>query len=116
MVLGRPNAGKSTLVNRLLGENRMLTGPEPGITRDAITLPMRDVDGREFQLVDTAGAAPPRARSGRGRETLDRRHHQCHAVCEKWWSWWWMRLTACTTRTCRSPGWWSVRGAPWSWR
>ena len=55
VVLGRPNAGKSTLVNRLLGEDRMLTGPEPGITRDAITLPMRDVDGREFQLVDTAG-------------------------------------------------------------
>jgi GTP-binding protein len=55
VVLGRPNAGKSTLVNRLLGEDRMLTGPEPGITRDAITLPLRDVDGREFQLVDTAG-------------------------------------------------------------
>jgi GTP-binding protein len=55
VVLGRPNAGKSTLVNRLLGEDRMLTGPEPGITRDAITLPMKDVDGREFQLVDTAG-------------------------------------------------------------
>jgi GTPase len=55
VVLGRPNAGKSTLVNRLLGEDRMLTGPEPGITRDAITLPMRDTDGRMFQLVDTAG-------------------------------------------------------------
>jgi GTP-binding protein len=55
VVLGRPNAGKSTLVNRLLGEDRMLTGPEPGITRDAITLPLRDTDGREFQLVDTAG-------------------------------------------------------------
>ena len=55
VVLGRPNAGKSTLVNRLLGEDRMLTGPEPGITRDAITLPLRDLDGREFQLVDTAG-------------------------------------------------------------
>jgi GTP-binding protein len=55
VVLGRPNAGKSTLVNRLLGEDRMLTGPEPGITRDAITLPLQDADGREFQLVDTAG-------------------------------------------------------------
>jgi GTP-binding protein len=55
VILGRPNAGKSTLVNRLLGEDRMLTGPEPGITRDAITLPLRDTDGREFQLVDTAG-------------------------------------------------------------
>jgi GTP-binding protein len=55
VILGRPNAGKSTLVNRLIGQDRMLTGPEPGITRDAITLPMRDTDGREFQLVDTAG-------------------------------------------------------------
>jgi GTP-binding protein len=55
VILGRPNAGKSTLVNRLLGQERMLTGPEPGITRDAITLPLRDTDGREFQLVDTAG-------------------------------------------------------------
>jgi GTP-binding protein len=55
VILGRPNAGKSTLVNRLIGQERMLTGPEPGITRDAITLPLRDTDGREFQLVDTAG-------------------------------------------------------------
>jgi GTP-binding protein len=55
VILGRPNAGKSTLVNRLIGQDRMLTGPEPGITRDAITLPLRDTDGREFQLVDTAG-------------------------------------------------------------
>ncbi|MBW4021811.1 MAG: ribosome biogenesis GTPase Der [Proteobacteria bacterium] len=55
VILGRPNAGKSTLVNRLLGEDRMLTGPEPGITRDAITLPLHDADGRSYQLVDTAG-------------------------------------------------------------
>lgn len=55
VILGRPNAGKSTLVNRLLGEERMLTGPEPGITRDAITLPITDRDGNSYQLVDTAG-------------------------------------------------------------
>lgn len=55
VILGRPNAGKSTLVNRLLGEERMLTGPEPGITRDAIALPLHDRDGRLYQLVDTAG-------------------------------------------------------------
>lgn len=55
VVLGRPNAGKSTLVNRLLGEERMLTGPEPGITRDAIALPFTDRDGQQYQLVDTAG-------------------------------------------------------------
>jgi GTP-binding protein len=54
-IIGRPNAGKSTLVNRLLGEERMLTGPEPGITRDAIATPWRDAEGRLVRLVDTAG-------------------------------------------------------------
>jgi GTP-binding protein len=53
-VLGRPNVGKSTLVNRLLGEERMLTGPEPGITRDAIAVPW-SWRGRALNLVDTAG-------------------------------------------------------------
>jgi GTP-binding protein len=55
VILGRPNAGKSTLVNRLLGEERMLTGPEPGITRDAVAMPLHDRDGRAYELVDTAG-------------------------------------------------------------
>ena len=53
-IVGRPNAGKSTLVNRLLGEDRMLTGPEPGITRDAIAVPWR-WNGRGVELFDTAG-------------------------------------------------------------
>ncbi|MGE3867066.1 MAG: GTPase, partial [Hyphomonadaceae bacterium] len=52
-VIGRPNAGKSTLVNALLGEERVLTGPEAGITRDAITAPLTH-GGRRFELVDTA--------------------------------------------------------------
>src|SRR5262245_19707805 len=53
-VIGRPNSGKSTLVNRLLGEERLLTGPEAGITRDAIAV---DVtwDDRRFRVHDTAG-------------------------------------------------------------
>ena len=53
-VVGRPNVGKSTLINRLIGEERLLTGPEAGITRDAITVPWR-YRGREIRLVDTAG-------------------------------------------------------------
>ena len=53
-IVGRPNAGKSTLVNRLIGEERMLTGPEAGITRDAIPLDWT-YDGRPVRLVDTAG-------------------------------------------------------------
>jgi GTP-binding protein len=53
-VIGRPNAGKSTLVNRLLGEERLLTGPEPGITRDTIAVPL-ERGGQRFELFDTAG-------------------------------------------------------------
>jgi GTP-binding protein len=53
-VVGRPNAGKSTLVNRLLGEERLLTGPEAGITRDSITVDL-DWHGRHFLMHDTAG-------------------------------------------------------------
>ncbi len=58
-IVGRPNAGKSTLVNRMLGEERMITGPEAGITRDSITMDWHwtDRDGvtHPVQLVDTAG-------------------------------------------------------------
>ena len=53
-VVGRPNAGKSTLVNRMIGEERMITGPEAGITRDSISLDW-DWKGHPVQLVDTAG-------------------------------------------------------------
>jgi GTP-binding protein len=53
-IIGRPNAGKSTLLNRLLGEERMITGPEPGLTRDAVAVRLRDAEG-EVELVDTAG-------------------------------------------------------------
>jgi GTPase len=53
-VVGRPNAGKSTLINRLIGEERLLTGPEAGITRDAIAVPLV-WQGREFLVHDTAG-------------------------------------------------------------
>ncbi|MBV8763856.1 MAG: ribosome biogenesis GTPase Der [Hyphomicrobiales bacterium] len=53
-VIGRPNAGKSTLINAMLGEERLLTGPEPGITRDAIGLDY-EWRGRPFKLFDTAG-------------------------------------------------------------
>ncbi len=53
-IVGRPNAGKSTLLNRLIGEDRLLTGPEAGITRDAISVDW-DWNGRRVRLVDTAG-------------------------------------------------------------
>jgi GTP-binding protein len=52
--VGRPNVGKSTLLNRLIGEERMLTGPEPGLTRDAVSVVLDDDEG-PIELVDTAG-------------------------------------------------------------
>ncbi|ATG46553.1 ribosome biogenesis GTPase Der [Celeribacter ethanolicus] len=53
-VVGRPNAGKSTLINKLLGEDRLLTGPEAGITRDSISVTM-DWNGVPVRVFDTAG-------------------------------------------------------------
>ncbi len=53
-IVGRPNAGKSTLVNALLGEERMITGPEPGLTRDAVASDL-EWSGRKVRLYDTAG-------------------------------------------------------------
>jgi GTP-binding protein len=58
-IVGRPNAGKSTLVNKMLGQERMITGPEAGITRDSISLdwiwPAPDGSSKPVRLVDTAG-------------------------------------------------------------
>lgn len=53
-IVGRPNAGKSTLINRMIGEDRLLVGPEAGITRDSISLDW-NWRGREIKLFDTAG-------------------------------------------------------------
>jgi len=53
-VIGRPNVGKSTLINRLIGDERLVTSDEPGTTRDSIVVPC-ERDGRRFALIDTAG-------------------------------------------------------------
>ena len=53
-IVGRPNAGKSTLVNALIGEDRMITGPEPGLTRDSVSSDI-DYRGQAIRLFDTAG-------------------------------------------------------------
>ena len=66
-IVGRPNAGKSTLVNRLIGEDRLLTGPEAGITRDSISVDWT-WDGRPVRLVDTAGLR----KKARVQETLEK--------------------------------------------
>ncbi len=54
VIVGRPNAGKSSLINRLIGDERLLTGPEPGLTRDSVALAWTH-QGRSFELIDTAG-------------------------------------------------------------
>jgi len=53
-VIGRPNSGKSTLINKIIGEERLLTGPEAGITRDAISV-QTEWDGTHYRIFDTAG-------------------------------------------------------------
>lgn len=53
-IIGRPNTGKSTLLNHLFGSERVLTGPEAGLTRDAIAVDL-EIDGRKIKLIDTAG-------------------------------------------------------------
>ncbi len=53
-IVGRPNVGKSTLINTIVGEERLLTGPESGITRDSVTVEW-NYNGRSIRLIDTAG-------------------------------------------------------------
>jgi len=66
-IVGRPNVGKSTLINALLGEDRMITGPEAGITRDAIASSL-EWDGRSLLLFDTAGLRRKMRIEGRAEE------------------------------------------------
>ena len=66
-IVGRPNVGKSSLLNRLIGEDRMLTGPEAGITRDAIDVEW-SFEGRHIRLIDTAGLR----RAARVTETVEK--------------------------------------------
>ncbi|MGB8183354.1 MAG: ribosome biogenesis GTPase Der, partial [Stellaceae bacterium] len=67
-IVGRPNVGKSTLVNRLIGEERVLTGPQPGVTRDAIAIEWQ-WRGQPIKLIDTAGLRR-KAKVTKGAETL----------------------------------------------
>ncbi|MGZ5917572.1 MAG: ribosome biogenesis GTPase Der, partial [Methyloceanibacter sp.] len=66
-IVGRPNVGKSTLVNSLLGEERLITGPEAGITRDAIAVEL-DWEDRSLRLFDTAGLRRKMRMEGKAEE------------------------------------------------
>jgi GTP-binding protein len=68
-IVGRPNVGKSSLFNHILGSERSLTGPEPGLTRDAIAAPW-NADGRVILLHDTAGLRKSARAAGRTLEQL----------------------------------------------
>jgi GTP-binding protein len=66
-VIGRPNVGKSTLINRLIGEERLVVFDQPGTTRDSVTVPF-ERDGRQYHLIDTAGVR----RKSRVHETIEK--------------------------------------------
>ncbi len=66
-VIGRPNVGKSTLINRLIGEDRLLAYDMPGTTRDSIEVPFEE-NGREYMLIDTAGVR----RRGKIHDTVEK--------------------------------------------
>lgn len=79
-IVGRPNAGKSTMINHLLGEERLLTSPEAGTTRDSIAVEI-NWKGREFRVFDTAGLRRRSRIEGEAREALGRRRTARGALC-----------------------------------
>ena len=81
-IIGRPNAGKSTLVNALIGEDRLLVGPEAGITRDAIAVDW-EWQGRQFRLVDTAGMRKKAKVQAQARAFVGRRDAARHPLCRR---------------------------------
>jgi predicted GTPase len=112
-IVGRPNVGKSTLVNRLLGEERMIAFDQPGTTRDAIEVEL-DWHGKRYTLVDTAGIR----RKGKVFESVEKFSvvKTLQAIERRtWWSWWWMprptspsrMRTSAATSSRREGRWWS---------
>ncbi|WP_317636594.1 ribosome biogenesis GTPase Der [Xylocopilactobacillus apicola] len=67
-IIGEPNVGKSSLVNRLIGDERLIVSSEAGTTRDAISLDLKTEDGEKFKLIDTAGIR----RSGKVQEAVEK--------------------------------------------
>ena len=82
-IIGRPNVGKSTLVNRLIGEERVIASEQPGTTRDSILVPFQR-DGRDFLLIDTAGVRR-RARVEDADRARQRRARRCRRSPRRTW-------------------------------
>jgi GTP-binding protein len=80
-IMGRPNVGKSTLLNALIGEERVITGPLPGLTRDAISVEWQAHD-RLFRLIDTAGLTRVRTNTDLLTEVPVRRHESMIKILE----------------------------------
>ncbi len=95
-IIGRPNVGKSTLVNRLLGEERMIAFDQPGTTRDSIEVEL-EWEGRQYTLVDTAGI-----RRWTPRTTSPSRTRTSAATSWRPGAHWWSRSTRATRSTRRS--------------
>ena len=96
-IVGRPNAGKSTLINRMIGEDRLITGPEAGITRDSIAIDWewRSPDGetRPVRLIDTAGMRKNAKVAGQAREAVGRRRAAARSISPRW-------SCCCSTARC----------------
>ena len=110
-IVGRPNAGKSTLVNRLIGEERLLTAPEAGTTRDAIAVEL-NWHGRAFPDSRYRGLAPALARRREAGEAVGRRRAQRRALCRGRGGAARRRATRSRSRTSASPTWSSRKAAP----
>ena len=111
-IVGRPNVGKSTLVNALLGEERMLTGPEAGITRDAVA------SNLSSRAADSSYGIRRGCAGGRGisdkLENLRWRTRYAPYVLRKWSLSSWMRRWRSKSRTCRLPISWPAKVVHWS--